>query len=66
MKKQHLFLIAGIVASITFIGYLSETNPKSLFGVTLNIWFHRLAWLIIAFGFFGTYFRMKKQENSSK
>ena len=64
MKKRNLFLIAGILALFTFIGYLSETEPKSLFGITLNIWFHRIAWLIVTVGFLGNYFKMRKQDKS--
>ena len=66
MKKRNLFLIAGILALINFIGYLGETEPKSLFGISLNIWFHRIAWLIVTIGFLENYFKMRKQEQGSE
>ncbi|MFK8165543.1 MAG: hypothetical protein AB8H12_24055 [Lewinella sp.] len=65
MKKRNLFLIAGVLALISFIGYMGETEPQDMFGFELNIWFHRIAWLIITIGFLGNYFKMRKLEKSS-
>ncbi|KGL58401.1 hypothetical protein [Polaribacter sp. Hel1_85] len=62
MNNKTLFLIAGIITALVFIGYLSETEPHNMFGYTINIWIVRLAWLIIAVSNFANYFKLKKAE----
>ena len=64
MKRRHLFLVAGILAFTSFIGYLGETKDQELFGFSLNIWVHRIAWLIAGFGFLGYYINLWKQEKA--
>lgn len=63
MNNKTLFLIAGIITSLVFIGYLAESEPHNMFGYSINIWIVRLAWLIIAISNFANYFKLKKAEN---
>ncbi len=60
MNNKILFLIAGIITSLVFIGYLGESEPHKLFGYSINIWIVRLAWLIITISNFANYFKLKK------
>ena len=62
MNNKTLFLIAGIITSLVFIGYLAETEPHNMFGYSINIWFVRLAWFMIAVLNFINYFKLKKAE----
>ncbi|MCF6347672.1 MAG: hypothetical protein L3J20_05145 [Flavobacteriaceae bacterium] len=62
MNNKILFLIAGIITSLVFIGYLAESEPHKMFGYSINIWIVRLAWLIIAISNFANYFKLKKTE----
>ena len=65
MNKKNLFLIAGIVASIVFIGNLTETEPKIFFGYSVNRWIIRIGWLLFAFSNFANYLKIKKSEKES-
>jgi len=62
MNNKKLFLIASIITSAVFIGYLTETEPHSMFGYSINIWFVRLAWLIISVTNIASYIRLRKPE----
>ena len=62
MNRKNLFLIAGILTFLVFVGYLSEPGPHKLFGFSINIWIVRLAWLLIAISNFVNYFRLKSKE----
>jgi hypothetical protein len=65
MNKKRIFLIAGILALITFIGYLGETEPQRLFGYSVSIWVYRIAWLFLTISCFLNYSRLKKSEKDS-
>ncbi len=60
MKKGNLLLIAGILASLVFIGYLGESEPHTMFGYSINIWIVRLAWFVIAASNILGYMKMRK------
>ena len=62
MKYKSLFLVAGIITLIVFIGYLSEPGPHSIFGYSINIWIVRIAWLLISISNFANYFKLKNNE----
>lgn len=62
MSRKNLFLIAGILALLVFVGYLSESGPHKLFGYSINIWIVRLAWLLITISNFANYFKLKNEE----
>ncbi len=62
MNRKNLFLIAGILTLIIFVGYLSEPGPHELFGFSINIWIVRLAWLLIAILNFANYFKLKNPK----
>ena len=62
MNNKNLFLIAGIITFLVFIGYLSEPGPHSMFGYSINIWIVRIAWLLIAISNFANYLKLKKVE----
>jgi hypothetical protein len=61
MLGKNLFLVAGILTLLVFIGYLSEPGPHVLFGYSINIWIVRIAWLLIAITNFASYFKLKKE-----
>ena len=65
MHKKTWSLIAGIASFIVFIGYLSEPGPHIMFGVAINMWIVRLAWLLIAVANFSNYMKIKKSEKES-
>ncbi len=62
MNNKNLFLIAGILTSLVFIGYLAESEPHKMFGYLINIWIVRAVWLIITVSNFTNYFKLKKAE----
>ena len=62
MNNKKLFLIASIITFLVFIGYLTETEPHSMFGYSINIWFVRLAWLIISVINIINYLKLRKSE----
>lgn len=66
MNKKNLFLIAGIASIIIFIGYLGESEPITIFGLSINIWIVRLAWLLITISNFLNYFKIKKSEKETE
>lgn len=65
MNKKNLFLIAGILSFLVFVGYLSEPGPHNLFGFKINIWIVRIAWLFIAISNFANYFKFKNTNKSN-
>ena len=65
MNKKILFLIAGIVSFIVFIGYLGESEPHKMLGYSINIWVVRLIWLVVSVSNFTNYFKIKKSEKLS-
>jgi len=60
MNKNNLHLAAAILSLLVFIGFLGETDPKTLFGFSINIWVYRVAWLVITASFFMRYFKARK------
>lgn len=62
MKNKTLFLVAGIITLIVFIGYLSESGSHSIFGYSINIWIVRITWLLLSILNFATYFKIKRNE----
>ena len=62
MNKKNLYLFAGIITLLVFVGYLSEPGPHNLFGFTINIWIVRIAWLLISISNFANYFKTKSTE----
>jgi hypothetical protein len=62
MKKTTLFLIGAIVSLILFIGFLGESEPKTLFGFSINIWFYRIFWLLNTAIIFKAYLTEKKSK----
>lgn len=65
MNKKNLFLVAGVLASIVFINHLFDSEPKTMFGFSVNVWIIRFAWLAITVSSFGNYFKIKKLEKES-
>lgn len=65
MNKKNLFLVAGILALITFIGYLTESEPKEMFGFYINIWIMRIGWLFLTISFFSSYLKLKNLDKGS-
>jgi hypothetical protein len=65
MKKKNIFLIAGILSLLVFVGFLSETEAKMLLGFSVSIWFYRIAWLLLTVSFLSTYFKMRKSEKNA-
>ncbi len=63
MRNKNIQLIAGILALAVFISFLGETEPKNFFGISLNIWVYRAAWLFISLSFFRNYLKLKKAED---
>ena len=66
MNNKNLYLFAGILTFLVFIGYLSEPYPHKIFGYSINIWIVRLAWLLMTISNFSIYIKMKKSENKPK
>lgn len=62
MKRKNLQLAIAILALLIFIGFMTETGPKSFFGIMLNIWVYRVAWLLISASFFMNYLKERKLE----
>lgn len=62
MKNKNLSLILGIVSFLVFIGYLSESEPHSIFGLSINIWIIRLIWLAVALVNISNYIKLKKEN----
>ena len=62
MKSKNLYLFGGILALLVFAGFMGESGPKSMFGMSVNIWVFRIAWLLITISFFRNYYKMKKLE----
>jgi len=65
MNKKNFYLIVGILTALVFIGFLSETEPRTLLGFSVNIWFFRIGYLILTIFFFKHYFKLKKAEQTS-
>lgn len=65
MNNKNLYLIGGILSTLVFIGYLSESEPHEMFGYSINIWIVRLAWLIIAISNFSNYKKSKDSEKTA-
>ncbi|MDF1697580.1 MAG: hypothetical protein P1U56_17175 [Saprospiraceae bacterium] len=65
MKKSTLYLIVSALSVLVFIGYLSESGQKSLFGMSVSIWVYRVAWLVMVIAFFMRYREVKKAESES-
>lgn len=61
MSRKNLFLIAGIITLLVFVGYLSEPGPHQLLGYSINIWIVRLAWLLITILNFANYVKLKNE-----
>jgi len=66
MKNKNIFLVVGILASTVFIGYLGESEPHSLFGLSVNVWVIRVAWLLISVSNFAKYFKIRKLEREDE
>ena len=64
MSSKNLYLIAAIITTLVFIGYMIEPGPHVLFGYSINIWIVRIAWLLIAVTNFVQYFKLRKAEKS--
>ena len=62
MSKKNISLLASIVTFLVFIGFLGESKPHSMFGFLINIWFVRLAWLIVAVLNIRNYLKLRKLE----
>ena len=66
MNKKYLYLIAGVLALMTFVGFLGESEPMTLFGFSVNIWIYRVAWLVLTISCFRSYFRLRKAESEAE
>jgi len=62
MNKKNICLVAAILSSIVFIGYLTESESHSIFGFPINIWIVRLVWLALAVFNFANYFKLRKLQ----
>ncbi|CAL2092837.1 hypothetical protein [Tenacibaculum sp. 190524A05c] len=62
MNTKNLNLFLGIAAALVFLGYLGETEPHTLFGISINIWIVRVVWLIVAVVNVSNYLKLKKGE----
>jgi len=61
MNKKNLFLIAGILSILVFLGYLAEPGPIELLGAKINIWVIRVAWFLIAASNLVSYNKLKQE-----
>lgn len=59
-----MYLIAGIIAAVVFIGFIGETEPKTILGFTINVWFFKMAWLLLAISFLNNYYKLMKEERN--
>lgn len=64
MNGKNIHLTLAILASLVFIGYLSESEHY-MFGYSINMWIVRIIWLIIAVNSFIQYFKIKKKEKNA-
>lgn len=62
MKSKYIFLVAGILGLLNFIGFMTETEAPDLFGYEMNIWVYRGAWLFMGVYFLLRYFKIRKAE----
>lgn len=62
MNKKYIYLITAIVSILCFIGFMGESGPKSLLGISVNIWIYRLIWLGFGYWSFKRYLSLKKIE----
>ncbi len=60
--NKNLSLVAVVLTSIVFISSLGESGPKELFGMSYNIWFFRLGWLVIAISAFLNYKKTRSEK----
>lgn len=60
--NKNIYLIAGILTLLVFIGYLSESEPHAIFGININIWIIRMAWLSMSISNFLNYYRLRKAK----
>lgn len=65
MSQKNVYLFAGVITSLVFLGYLSEPGPYEIFGRSISIWIVRALWLIIAVGNFSSYYRIRKVEQGA-
>lgn len=66
MNKKIFFIIGGIVSLILFISSMTETEPKMLFGYSINVWIVRAFWLLNTFMIFNGYRKIKETEKIEK
>jgi hypothetical protein len=65
MTKKTLFLIAGIISLIVLIGSITESDPKTFFGYSVNHWFVKVFWLLNTILIFNAYREIKKQNQKN-
>ncbi len=65
MRGKNGVLVMGILASLLFLGFLGESGPHNIFGLSINIWFVRLAWLAVAVFNISKYMKIRKSEQKS-
>jgi hypothetical protein len=65
MNKKIIYLISGILAFLVLVGFMTESEPQDLFGISVNIWVFRVAWLFLAYFFLSNYMKLKREEKKS-
>ncbi len=55
MNKKNFFLIGGIISLIIFIDSLFYYDPKTFFGILINVWVFRTFWFLNTFIVFNAY-----------
>ena len=62
MNKKVFILIGGIISLLVFIDPMTESEPESLFGFSINAWFVRAFWFLNTFVIFYAYRTIKQAE----
>lgn len=64
MNRKSLYFIVAIIFLLIFVGTLSESGPIEIFGMEINIWIYRLAWLLITLNAGRRYLAEKRLEGN--